>query len=310
MNSQQFIFHIGMPKTATSFLQKNFYPQLDLAYLGKHYDSPIDSKKRDKEIAEAFKKIFFRQPYQVSDEEYENIRSLIPKESTTILYSNEEMVGSYKVSFCNGYQVAHHIKKGFPDAKIIYIFRRQDQFLESLYRQSLRLGYSLSVKRFLNYKKGVFRTDAYNTAGSIDLESFNYLKILRFYTDLFGKDNVLFLPYEMLKENRKLFLERICEFMETEYRDPISKEQTNIRDNYLLLSLLRILNTFISKRVQNRINDILFINRIGRLINRIPFDPPFLDSDIRKKIMEYYRASNRRLSTEFGMDYLERYGYF
>jgi len=44
---KQFFFPIGMPKAASSYLQKNYFPLLELDYLGKHYSSPIDFKEKN-----------------------------------------------------------------------------------------------------------------------------------------------------------------------------------------------------------------------------------------------------------------------
>lgn len=197
----EYFFHIGLPKSATSYLQKNFFPVLNLTYLGKHYDSKIDKRDNNKDFEKLFRALFYKQPFQVTEEEYNKIKNLIGH-NKKILYSNEVMVGSYTINFNNGYQIAHHIKNGFPNSKIIYVIRKQDDFIESLYRQAIRNGYSHSIKKFLNYKKGSFRINNYENDGQIDLFSLDYYKQLTFYTNIFGKENLLVLPYELLKINR------------------------------------------------------------------------------------------------------------
>ena len=104
----QYIFHIGMPKTATSYLQKNFYPNLNLHYLGKHYDS----KSRDKEFAKLFAEIFSMQPFGDTEKIYRDIKYKMPNDGT-ILYSNELMSGTSRINFLNAFQISYHLKNCF-----------------------------------------------------------------------------------------------------------------------------------------------------------------------------------------------------
>ncbi|WOE70347.1 sulfotransferase [Hydrogenimonas thermophila] len=303
----EYFFHIGLPKSATSYLQKNFFPVLNLTYLGKHYDSKIDKRDNNKDFEKLFRALFYKQPFQVTEEEYNKIKNLIGH-NKKILYSNEVMVGSYTINFNNGYQIAHHIKNGFPNSKIIYVIRKQDDFIESLYRQAIRNGYSHSIKKFLNYKKGSFRINNYENDGQIDLFSLDYYKQLTFYTNIFGKENLLVLPYELLKINRTLFLKKLTSFMSVEYIEPLSSEKTNSQDGYILLLIMRFINSFISKKIQNRLNDVLFFNKIGKLLNYIPYKRKFISYELQKKIQEFYNESNKKASEKFHLE-LENFGY-
>lgn len=59
----EYFFHIGLPKSATSYLQKNFFPLLNLTYLGKHYDSKIDKRGIHKDFENEFKSLLYKQPF-------------------------------------------------------------------------------------------------------------------------------------------------------------------------------------------------------------------------------------------------------
>ncbi len=292
-----------MPKTATSYLQKNFYPNLNLHYLGKHYDS----KNRDKEFAKLFAEIFSIQPFGDTEKIYRDIKSRMPNDGT-ILYSNELMSGTSRINFLNAFQISYHLKNCFENSKIIFVIRKQDSFIESIYRQAIRGGYSGSIKSFINHKRGRFNRAVPGKGGWMDIYSLDYLSRIEHYRKLFGEENILILPYERLKTDKEAFLKDIADFIGVEYMEPKKSEQTNKADSYLLLNMMRLSNLCLSKRVQNRINDILFIDKLFSLLNYIPYEKRFLSKDMAKEIMEFHSKSNRELSKRYSLS-LEQYGY-
>jgi hypothetical protein len=307
-NETEYYFHIGLPKTATSYLQKNFFPLLDIVYLGKHYDSEIDDRKKDMEFAGLFSSIFVSRPFDLSEVDYRKIVEAMP-EGGKILYSNELMSGSSRMNFCNAPQIAHHLSKAFPGAKVIFVLRRQDLFVESIYRQAIRGGYHRSVAKFLSVKRGEFGRIFYGRDALMDIHSMNYLNWVEYYAEVFGEENLLVLPYEMLKSDRRGFLERISSFMGVEYREPLSGERTNGRDSYALLCAMRLVNSFVPKKLQNRISDILPFGIVASLLNAIGWERAFLDEEYSRKILSFHEDTNRELSRKYGLE-LERYGYF
>ena len=300
----QYIFHIGMPKTATSYLQKNFYPNLNLHYLGKHYDS----KSRDREFARVFAELFSMQPFGNKEPIYTKIKDMMPN-SGKILYSNELMSGTSRINFLNAFQISHHLRECFKNPKIIFVIRRQDSFVESIYRQAIRGGYSGSIESFINYKRDKFNKSSPGKGGWIDIYSLDYLSWIEHYCELFGKASILILPYEKLKYNKKAFLKDIANFIDVEYIEPKKSEQTNKADSYLLLNMMRLANLCLSKRIQNRINDILFIDKIFSLLNYIPYEKKFLSKELAKEIIKFHSNSNKELSKRYNLS-LEKYGYF
>lgn len=307
MKRREVIFHIGMPKTATSYLQKNFFPLLELQYLGKHYDSAIDSRKRDREFAKVFSQLFSMQAFTDNSTIYREISGFMAPEGK-VLYSNELICGSSRVNFSNAYQNALHLKKISQDAKIIFITRRQDTLIESLYRQAIRGGYSGSIESFINYRKGRFERSVPGKGGWMDIYSLDLYSWSLFYRELFTEERTLILPYEMLKSDKERFLAKISSFMAVDCPKPRSDESTNARDSYAMLNAMRALNICLSKRVQNRINDILFFDRIFSFLNHIAPGREFLSERLAGEILSFCEESNEKLSDLIGED-LARYGY-
>jgi hypothetical protein len=301
-------FHIGIPKSGTSFLQKNFFPLLDLAYMGKHYDSSIDSKRNDREYGELFRILLSRQAYGDNRLLYASIWKKTEKYKK-ILYSNEELIGNYRINFLNNYQIAYHLKEIYKNPKLIFVIRRQDDFIESLYRQAIRNGYPYSLKTFINYKKGNFKPYHIGNKGVIDLQAIDYNIIYDFYEKHFGKENILILPYELMKNDQEKFLKKITYFLNVDYKKPIFNENTNRRDRYPLLVTMRIINKIIPKKIQNRINDIFFLKYFGYILNEIPYDKSIINKNLKNKIKSYYRESNKSLSEKIGLN-LQSYDYY
>jgi len=305
MNNPQYIFHIGMPKTATSFLQKNFYPLLDIEYLGKHYNR--EGRERFKAFEKEFAKLFGMQSFKNDIEIYEKLKSMMPKEGK-ILYSNELMSGSSRVNFLNALQISYHLKRAFKNPKIIFVIRRQDSFIESIYRQAIRGGYAGSLKSFINYKRREFQYVEPGKKGWMDIYSLNYYDWVKHYEKLFGKENMLILPYERLRSDRDGYLQDICDFIGVEYKTPQKSEQTNSADSYYLLQLMRLSNACFSKRIQNRINDVLLFDKLVSPINYIKSNKKYLDKDLAKEIMQIHKESNRKLSQEYDLE-LDKFAY-
>lgn len=306
--SRQFYFHIGLPKSATSFLQKNLFPLLDLDYLGKHYDSEVDHKSSSADFEKVFKRVFVLQPYNLSSEYVDGIYDELGDHDKT-LYSNEDMAGSYAESFRNGYQIAHNLKHAFPEAKIIFVIRKQDDFIESLYRQAVRQGYWMSVAKFIGYKNSEFRDYRLNYKANVDLKTLNYSEWVEFYAGIFGRENLLVLPYEALKFHKEDFLNKLCRFLKVATKEPLRSSYENRSDSWLQLQVMRFFNLIFYKKVQNNLNRVFHFNKLMPLIGLRSIEKKFLSSGLRDEIRASVAAGNKQLSEKYHLN-LDEYGYY
>ena len=110
--NKEIYFHVGLAKTGSTFLQKNFFPYLkNIKYISTHdYINSIDiiNKTNYKSylISREFDKQFERE-----------IKKFI----------------SY-----------------FPDTKIIVVFRRHDQWIASQYKRAVKNGWHWDFKNYYN----------------------------------------------------------------------------------------------------------------------------------------------------------------
>jgi len=258
------------------------------------------------------------------------------------LFSREAFFGNFYTSFVCNRTTAEALNKVFPDAKIFIVIRRQDKLAESAYKQSLHQGGYLTIKKFLGYKKGKF--NYYNiplqdSSACIDVTQLRWNFLIQNYYDFFGKEKVMVLPQEMLREDPKKFLEIFYNFTGFEKYLPSYKKKSSINKGYSYLSvwLSIYLNRFFRRKghaggfiPQKPFYEFLYnrkdANIIWRILERLSaslqirvflqkgFDKIFyvnkkmINKKISKEIMEIHSIDNKHLSKTIGID-LSKWGY-
>lgn len=114
-------------------------------------------------------------------------------------------VENYNVNYdVKGQQkkVASKLKELFPQAKILVVVRSPRSLLHSLYSQYLSSAGYVGFEKFLQ-----------NTAGLV-FRMYDYGYIIPMYERLFGTENVLILPYELLRQDHHKFLGLVEDFFE------------------------------------------------------------------------------------------------
>ncbi len=86
----------------------------------------------------------------------------------------------------------------FPQAKIFFVTRGYSSMLVSFYSEYVKTGGRLSLKEMLYEHKTVFLQKAYN---------YDYL--IKLYIANFGKENVVTLPYELLRDEPDVFIQSL-----------------------------------------------------------------------------------------------------
>ena len=202
------ILHIGLHKTGTTFLQKNFLKNLNHEDI--EYNPP--------EIMTLLELIFVNS---------KNIKSNILKVKKIIELKKKKkklkriFLSSERISqlFCtNNYEKNLSIIKDiFPKAKIIIFFRYQPDWLLSCYKQSIHSGDCQSIENFLNYKNNKFKKakGIYNSNGFLhtNIYKVDYTTLIEIYTKQYGKKNVYIFFFENFKKNKKKIVSEICKIL-------------------------------------------------------------------------------------------------
>ncbi len=310
---QRIIFHIGYPKTASSWLQRGVYPELDgVNYLGRSYYKKSKAEK-------FFNRVLHRLPYKpapvtkliksptphsqwIQEIGYAADGEYAPDQISAKLHSVMQADQLNTIShegLCKPYleeMVADRIRDltNDLDVKIVISIRRQPQLIFSRYTHDFhikkwqyKLGDVLDREGdlFCNYpacQHGRMRCLCEQRGGKVVfLEHYNFLRLFNMYAERFGAERIFVLVFERLFEDGAEEFKRYFQFL------GLSPSQTEI-ESYMTRPPQ-------GKRSQDDKNTVQAYNQ------------PELDA-LMQEFSEYYSDSNAELSKLKNLG-LEQYGY-
>ncbi len=181
------ILHIGLPKTATTFLQKKIFPELcnlnKLLFLGKNgdYDNQLNKK-------------IFHLKYSI-EYGFDSKKIEIPN---NYLISHEGLIGEDPESWKNS---SEKIKNSLgEDLDILIVLRKPSDLMLSTYLESC-----ISKGFFVRPGNFFLNSNDYNLKKNypkFNLEKFDYDELGKFFINKFKR--VVFLKYEFMFENNYL----------------------------------------------------------------------------------------------------------
>ena len=161
--------------------------------------------------------------------------------------SSERLSGS---PFSGGYDtklIADRLYQQNPEAKILIIVRDQVEMIHSCYLQHIRVGGSFSLEDFLNPPQR-FR----GVVPSFSFEYFRYIELIDYYTELWGKDNVLVLDYSLFQQEPQKFCKEICDLVEVSVPSNLNYSRvSNPKLGYFGTKFAQQLNKFCSRSAFN-----------------------------------------------------------
>jgi len=202
--SKTFI-HVGLHKTATTYLQSNIWPSLsNITCLTRPYTQHNNAFNQlqyaDDSLYDA--KLF--------DNEVEQFNG------KNILISDESLSGKpLSFSCINRTQIAKRLQQQFPDAEIILFLRNQPDIIRSHYSSYIRMPFG--VKKFndfiykpindFSYEDSLAQPDKYDMSSLyyntndifLHMDCFKYYPLVKMYRELFNKCHIFL--YEDFKEN-------------------------------------------------------------------------------------------------------------
>lgn len=200
------IIHIGYPKAASTMLQMNIFNNSELQ-LGSIPRSAIDQYILEPDC--------YSFNTETSKKEINNyINNLLMKKLTPIL-SSELLCGNANLN--GGYNsviYADRLKSIIPQAKIIIVIREQLSWLMSFYKMEVCYNKkTYSLDELLATSNGVDKVSKF-------LPSFLlYDKLINYYHRIYGKENTLIIPYELLVIEPDKFLYKIISFIKNNHLD-------------------------------------------------------------------------------------------
>lgn len=203
------LIHIGYHKTASSWLQRRVFPNApSLHYAAGPHEpgSPLrnlffETNSFDYDPDKARK---FLEP-RIKD----------PGDRVPVI-SHERFSGGPYSGGHDSKLTAHRLHEIFPDARILLVIREQSDMLLSMYKQYIQAGGGASFSQFITPRTGA------GSIASFRLDYLEYHRLIGCYQRLFGADDVLVLPYEILRRDPADFLSRIGAFLDADLGPPDS----------------------------------------------------------------------------------------
>lgn len=221
----EIFFHVGLPRTASTFLQRNFFPHLNNVFFVKKHD-------------------------------FVHRKKIIEKGThSRYLLSTEMDIGKE-----GRYEWLKAVANEYPDAKIIIVLRRHDDWIKSKYFYHLRKGGTHDFSEFFNL----------NDTGFFRIDHLNCIKRIELIKSYFPQEPLIVF-HEELKANPEKTLELIAQFMGTAYnKDKVKLEHKN--------------QAF-------KLNELIAIRKFNRISG---YDQDkFKNRYIRSKYRKYYGIYNR-----------------
>jgi hypothetical protein len=285
------VVHIGFPKTATTFLQRNVFPQLPARF--RYFDERVSAGVFAPLIHED-DTIFDSPGHQ------QQFAAAWGNDST--LFSYESLTGlHYQTGFVNRTLIARRLRMlGFE--RVIITIRNQFDVLESAYKEYVKNG---GVLKFADY--AVF---APGKPRYLYPQYYDYQPIYRLYAEIFGKSNVLVLQHELLTEAS--FVRDLCRFLEVDELSVDSRVRVNTSLSAAKTEALRLINhlTYNSYRPSHLISKRFSTALFHRVLRKAPLangSASCLDGRSRAEIAAYYHEANKRLAQDAGITLASSY---
>lgn len=312
------IFHIGLTKTGSSFLQEKVFKgkirtmdrsigydndtKLALDFQNKFLTSNENTWKQDES------KIFFKSLQKSSQS-----NTLISHET---LHDHIPFINSDKHIKLEPKELASRLESinkycwPYGKVKVFFFFRKQSEWLASIYSH---VAYKLKNPSQKHFEDSVRDILCRNMEGEHCLNYFNLHKTLSHYL---GAENVLAIPYEAM--SKKVVWDRLNEFTGINFEhDQIpfndysvntkrdikegvwkpSGFSTKLRENYIIKNFVKVIPNRAKFVIRN------FVKKV--------FKPNYtisLTSETKKSIEEHYKESNILLRDVCEFD-IQEYGF-
>ncbi|MGE0212703.1 MAG: sulfotransferase [Parvibaculaceae bacterium] len=313
------LVHVGLPKTATSWLQEHLFSQ------DRHgFWAPAREEASGKQRVKAYARLFYldgegrlvAEPDFDADGLVARLSDVkVPREHAPVI-SNERLAGHVLSNAFDREMLARRIKAVLPEARIFVTFREQNAMILSSYMQYLKYGGWRSLDGFLSPP-----SDA--RMPTLDLQVWNYERLISLYHEIFGPEQTLALPYEMFARDPEEYIGRICRFAGVTMPSglPLAKTENGRRSHFTSYHL-RWLTCINRSTSANGFFPRPLGAMAGKMVDRgiklgiERLVPPSWEACLNDRMAEKietmvgdtFRASNQRTAELTGLD-LAAYGY-
>jgi hypothetical protein len=211
-----YILHLGLPKTATTSLQKDVFPRLPGIMLSlREQPGPAALLEQVRYRAQDATALAVSEARYLAElrRRFRNAPPG-PSQHRTILVSNENVIGPHPDGPA---ALIHRIKAVCPDARVMITLREPVDFLRSIFRQELDnlvsavLAGTQKPVKIKSFDSFIRRSLTHGVRGH--LAFVHHTEIVDALHACFGRENVLTLRFDMLKTSQVNFLNDLFAFV-------------------------------------------------------------------------------------------------
>jgi hypothetical protein len=187
------VLHIGLQKTASTTLQDTVFAEQDqFVYLG-----PLDNKFPEP-VKELVARISFQDSFDYEPQQTRAIVDGLRRVDKPFLVSSE---GFSVEGGADRGLIAERLRVLFAPAKILIVLRAQPALCQSMYLHHVRSS-GQRAKPFAEWLDDDYGDIYFRGHYRVGLD---YEQLVRTYEELFGSENVIVLPLELIKDKNSLF---------------------------------------------------------------------------------------------------------
>ena len=301
------LLHIGYPKTASSWLQKKYFSEIE--------NCAIINRKVIQRC--------FLEPGAFEFNANQTRKQFQTEPGKHLLLSDELLLGRLRPGGVKGFvtkEVANRLKSVFPEAQVILFIRNQVEMIASAYLQYVRSGGNYGIRKFMFPED--YEGSRSNRLVLLGLDYFLYHHVLDYYKKLFGEKNVHVYLYEELENNPKEFIRQFSEQFQFQVdKDKIEFDRVNTGYRSLLVYTRRFSSIFSKMGPLNKyyflhIRNFDYISRyFHHIANQFaifgsrPNSYRLIGKKNIERVNDFYGASNRILIEQHGLKSIKKYNY-
>jgi hypothetical protein len=218
--SRSLCVHIGLPKTATTTLQRGLFANHpEIEFLGKRAGHRADPRLRRCSSTAAFRlanQLFWDHVQSIDIDE---AKRLYREEILPTTLPNRTPVFSFEGLAASGLEirkaVAQNLRDVFGSCRIIIGIRRPVDLVEALYFQRLKRRHlGVEAGRFGLLRSPSAEEWLESVIGGFELaDHLDYARTIRVFVEALGRTNVAVFTLEHLKADPDDFARSLCEFL-------------------------------------------------------------------------------------------------
>lgn len=303
------VLHLGLHKTATGTLQRQFFPACADCQL---FTAAMPEMRGFVDLVTRKDPMFFS-----SEEAKGLLESRLDDQRPNVLsnesFSGPPYAGVIEAGLDHRAPVLANLRACFPDARAILVLRRQDDLARSFYRQYLKSGGTRDVRRFYGMKSEVRHP-------LMTLDRFRFGPYVRAVKEAFPA-GVLVLAYEEFVRDQASFLEKLTQFIGISNPGITLRSENATRLGPLGMEVSRVLNHLFRSSLNHagvlpsppRKDSKRRLRPVALLHDKWPGRPSHRGqsrlADVGLEILDQVKEDNHRLDESYRLG-LGDYGYY